>query len=639
MKWITAVLIFFYSVTSAQVDTLTNAKAYRTNFVPGNMYGRTSNNDVYAVAFTLNYDANGAGIETSIHRINLNTKEIQTKTIPGTVSAPYMFWRVLQDNQYRWIIGMNSNRDIYVIDFKDSILITNVGKFATGELAYSIQTGRDGDTYIGGSSGPWSTLWAILHNTTFTEKTVIDDNAQYTMAILGDTNYVYPEVGQFIYKIYAIRKSDNYKKLIYTQETLINTSIRDSGCYFQNSATGTWYLLRDTTATASTLKGTVIENREINVDFPQKAGLSIITNAFFDAVSSKFYWKLNNVADSVSVSSSYSQTTIRRVFPDIYDTNIVRFVGEYYGHVYAHNKQTGVTTDLGFPGMNVFSFYQDHDTIWMAGYPSAQLAKWVITEPWTAETFANGQVRHLSSTTNPKLLFYARTETTAGFHEPVKIVSNGDYLFFGGDVIRTDSTASFAVYNRATGQFWGFDKDSIPSLRYASLVSWGTDKAIFATRNPRYGDAKLYRYSLTGHTMIDSLNFGFHNMGYTFVIGDLLYGVAQDSVNRARFYKVNLSTAQLTYNQTTTGTINLVNLMPDYVIGINATGVTVPPGWAKTRTIGDRDYKYDDAGGYYTLYNNQGLTYQIIRRKNISTYTVDPNTAQGKQTILINQLR
>lgn len=645
MKWTPIIFIFLCSKSFSQqtVDTLTNAKAYRTNFVWGNTYGVGTNGHVYGIAFTLNYNDNNNGLPVTMYRIDLTTKSTFTTTLPNTVSAPYMFWRFAFDSSGTLYTGFNSNRDVWRFRLKDSINYKNYGNSSQSGvgLAYSILLGRDKNIYIGNSSSPSSTDWAMVdvQNDTMLLHPEPDPNNGYGMSIMGDTNWIAYMTGQSTYNMWAVRKSDNYKKLLASQQTLMNTGVRRGGNYFQTN-TGQWYKVTDTTTTPVSINTVLstpdITYREVNVDFVSQVGLPLITNAFFDPIASKQYWKLNNVADSVAITSTYTQTISRRIFADRVDTNKVYYVGDYYGNFYQYNTATNVSTALGFIGFNIFSALQYDDTTWyIAGYPSAQLAKWTTTQAWTAETFADGQVRHLSTTTNPQLIGYWRTY--CGVHEPQKIIMlpNG-VIAMGGDVIRQDNTTSIAFYNTNNGEMWGVPADSIVGLGYVDICAYGTNRVIFSTNGNNGGTPKLFIYNTDTKQFENKLDFGFNSYGHLYVTGDLLYAISGN-----RFYKVNLSTKELVYNKPYSGTINQSQMMVDGKVGINTSGgFALPPDFLPFYIKPNSEpWIYDWNYGYYYFYNNQGLRYQILQKDNVSGAVINLNTLEGIRTMLNNLLR
>ena len=630
MKWTLLTAILFYTTATAQIDTLTNAKAYTSNYLQVPISARATNGDAIAIGFKLSFDANGVGQPFDVVRVNLNNHTSMSKTLAWTTSSTSVLWTNVFDSLGRLHMGLNSgNRTILRLNLKDSIDAVNLGNgFNSGTpLAYSMALQKDRSMMIGGSSDVSSTQFSrYTENGTFEKFAAIDVDENYVMSIQYENGWAYVQVGQGTFKYYAFRTSDQYKKQLMTHTTLFNTAAYTTGVYVQKGG-GSFpmQIVHDTTLTNQALTGTDVRYTEFNgTNQPTLV-------SFFDDANGKLFWQLNGVNDSMDVPNSYEVSDIRRVFPDAYDANYIYYVGDYYGVYYKYQKITRTRTALGHIGFNVYAAKQVSATGWyISGYPSGVIAYYNSSLPWTANTFVNGQNTGLTTTTNPRLIMYSRTQTPSNIHHAEILIEfpNG-IIGTSGDEIRTNSTCSMAFYNPSNGAKFGLSSDSINLLSYVHMAAWG-NKAIMSTNNSYGGTAKLFIYDTDLRTLTDSINLGFTNYGRIYIVGDMLIGVAPN-----KLYKVNLSTKQLIYSTTTSYTINTSVMMADGVIGINKSGAgTIPLEFWETRTIDNRTYCWGHNFDYFATYGKG-----IVEYSNLISETIDLNTAQGKQQYLMNWLR
>lgn len=629
MKWTLLTAIFFYSTATAQ-DTLVNAKAYTSNYLQVPISARATNGNAIAIGIKNSFDVNGVAQPFSIVRVNLNAHTTMTKELAWTTSSTSVLWTNVFDSLGRLHLGLNSgNRTILRLNLKDSIDAVNLGNgFLSGvPLAYSMSLQKDRSMMIGGSSDASSTQFSrYIEDGTFQKFAAIDVDENYVMSIQYQDGWAYVQVGQGTFKYYAFRTSDQYKKQLMTHTTLFNTAAYSTGVYVQKGG-GSFpmQVVHDTTLTNQALTGTDVRYTEFN-----GTGQPTLVS-FFDDANGKLFWQLDGVNDSMDVPNSYEVSDIRRVFPDGYDTNFLYYVGDYYGVFYKYQKVTGTRTALGHIGFNVYAAKQVSATGWyISGYPSGVIAYYNSALPWTANTFVNGNNTGLSSTTNPKIIMYSRTQTPSNIHHAEILIQfpNG-IIGTSGDEIRTNSTCSMAFYNPATLSKFGLTSDSINSLSYSHMAAWG-NKAIMSTNNAYGGTAKLFIYDTELRTLTDSINLGFTNYGKIYIVGDMLIGVASN-----KLYKVNLSTKQLIYSYTPSFTINQSVWMADGVIGIHKSGAgTVPLEFWRTRAIDNRTYCWGHNYDYFATYGKG-----IVEYSNLISQTINLNTAEGKQQYLIDALR
>ena len=125
-------------------DTLKNALAFSSNFIPLPIYGTTSNGHIYTCGLNNNYTSNGDALPLVLLRINLTTVALTQKMLEGTFSSPSVLWQHVFDSAGNFYLGLNShNRKIFRFNLKDSIEYENLGNtFADNHsLAYTLSLG------------------------------------------------------------------------------------------------------------------------------------------------------------------------------------------------------------------------------------------------------------------------------------------------------------------------------------------------------------------------------------------------------------------------------------------------------------------------------------------------------------------
>lgn len=637
-------IILFSCPASAQtVDTLTNAKAYQSNYIRTPIYGTTTNGNAYTVGFKLSFNADGSANPMDVIRVNLDAHTTSSKTLSYTLSSTSFYWRHVFNSLGEVYLGLNSNnRKILKLNMKDSIKDTNLGQgFLTGlPLAYSMLRGRDGHIYIGGSSDENSTQFSMINYLTdeITAYPAIDEQ-DYIITIQGDTTFIYLQTGQSSYDFWSFCKTNSAKKKLLTNPIFSNAGSNSLGNFIQQPYPSYSQAVDSSLVPVSSVPA---GNSLVYSEFNGANQPTMIT--FYDDVKGKLYWQKNsNPIDSIDVPNSYDENIQRMAFANLYDTNSIYYLGDYYGIWYKYNKVNNSATALGHVGINMFDAVQVAPSKWyMIGYPSSSLLLWDTTQIWSAETFN----KPVSGSTNPKLIGYGRT--TSDVHEPQKIVRLSNGLFcFGGNEIRTGNTVGFNWYDSTTNTLSGMNGDNFTPRQYQDMAAWGKNMLLSTSSPTNHG--KLFVFDGVTKTLTDSLDYGFKNMGKIFVLGDRLYGIAQDTSNiyqtidTTRFYIINLSTKEVIYNKKYVGTVNRTQLMGDCFIGINFTRrtapdqpliyATLPDDFFCLRAMDNRTYNFNGVDKYYGV---QGKN--ILQYNGITTESCNPSTAQGKEQILMNWL-
>lgn len=641
MKWTPILAILISTTATAQtIDTITNAKAYASNYIRTPIYGLTTDGHAYTIGFKLSYTGSTPN-PMDVIRVDLDAHTTSSKTLSYTSSSTSFYWRHVFNSLGEVYLGLNSgNRKILKLNMKDSIKDTNLGSgFSSGQpLAYSMLRGRDANIYIGGSSDAASTQFSMINYLTdeITAYTAIDGN-DYVITINGDTNFIYLQTGQNTYDYWSFSKQNLSKKKLISHLSFMNANGTTTGSFVQYPYP-TYSKAVDSSLIVSAMTGSSIEYSEFN-----GSGQPTLST-FYDDINGKLFWQKNsNPADSMDVPNSYTQSDQRRVFANLYDTSSFYYLGDYYGIWYKYNKSNNTTTALGHVGINMFDAMQLSASKWlMIGYPSSALLIWDSSQAWTAETFN----KPISTNTNPKLIGFGRT--TSDVHEPQNIIrlKNGLFLF-GGNEIRTGNTVGFNWYDSTTNTLSGLNGDNFTARQYQDLKAW-RNKAILSTSSEA-NNGKLFIFDGVTKTLTDSLNFGWKNMGKIFIHGDRLYGVAQDTSNiyqtidTTRFYIINLSTKQVVYNRKFVGTVNRVQCMPDGFMGINFTrrlagdqpliNAPLPTDFFPLRRIDNREYNFNGKNLYYGISGKN-----ILQYSGITTAPINTSTYWGKYDILINWL-
>lgn len=568
MKYLLIILPFFANAQT--VTTLTNATASTNTYLRSGISGVMNNGHVFFLDFRQNFSGS-TPIAMDAVRIDATTGTVTTKNMVGSVSSSSALWASAMDNNGNIYMGLNSgNRKVWKVNCKgDSILLTNLGNCFVDStaLAYSIALGIDGNMYFGGSSGIQSTSCSYYDTQTGIVHAYPEVNAfqDFTVFCSGNSNYIYSEVGQRnnLFEIWSTRKSDGRQKLIASQTGLINYGTREAGMVFQIN--GSWYRLDDTVLISyPTYNATpeVFHCETTNSHCP--TGYPTATS-FYNSTTNTYSWNVDGNIGSTTISSTNVTNTIRRVFPDQTDSTLIYYIGENYGNSYKLANAT-TKTDLGFIGFNVYSTCQVNDSIiYYSGYPSGTLAKWNKNQAWTAETFYNGSLHHLSDSTNPQLIDYFRSY--GGFHHGEKLVKVDSFLVCAGTVIRVANSCSIATYDMAHDTMYGYDYNKIGAITHRDIAVW-RKKVLFSTTG---SGAKLYIYDPATNLM-DSIETGFSDNGKIYVTGDKVIGVASD-----RIYNYNLVDRVLINQHIyASNSISFSYQMPDGRILITSTGITLP---------------------------------------------------------------
>lgn len=539
-------LFFPFSVFAQKTDTLINAKAYSSTYLYTAINGIATNGDVYGVGFNLRYDKTGKPLEMEVLRIDLTKGTFTKKIMPGTVSSASVLWKDVFDNYGCFYFGLNSaNRKIWRFNFKDSIWFKNLGNgFSdSGSLAYSEMLGRDGHVYFGASSGK-GTYWSeydpaadkmYMHPS-------VDDFQDYVFTVQGDKDWVYLQVGQRknIFDYWAVRKKDNYKKKLYSKQGIYNTNNFSNGIYM-GIPNGENYMVHDTLLVPGVSDaGNNIFYYEVNNSGCCFTPSFKTVKSYYDAATSVLYYSINKENKSIPLENPKATNTIQMLLTDYSNDSIIYYAGNYYGNWYKYNLITGKAATLGTIGFNAYSYIQYNDSIFfIGGYPSGILAKYNKNKPWTAETFINGDVAHISNTTNPQLVTYFKN--FAGFHHTYLLALTKDkYIVGAGTVIRIGNTSSIAAYNITTNITTGYDFTKMPAdLQITSLAKYNS-KILVATKQ-KESKGKIYVYDYAKNIMSDSINLNFTDYGNIYIIANNIIGVANNKI-----YVYDLSKKQLT---------------------------------------------------------------------------------------------
>lgn len=656
LKWI---FIFIPIISFSQtVDTLTNAYAIRNTYEHVPFNGIMNNGHVYGFGLDMKYGVNGGSLPIQFTRIDYVTKEVTKVALSNSFSSNLgVVWRYVFDSTGRLVMGLNTaNRKIYRLNLKDASIVQE--DFGNGflnddqTLVYSMILNADRAITIGGSSSPTSTQVSIILENGYIKKLAeIDATQGYVTQVYMDTGrYLYAQVGQNPFKLYAVDTLTGTK-------TLLATRLDGFPIQFGNAINGIYArptpaapydkLVNGAFVTVPPAPASIpgaITYREVKTFTDDGTPIPLVTT-FWDAEKSTLHWSINNVHDSTHLETDSIRDGISRALPS---GRYIYYTASYYGGVYKYDTVTQVRTFLGSPGLNVYAMLQYNDSIiYMSGYPSGTLVEWNRNQPWTVGTYYNGSGRPVSSTSNPKLIAYWHSYSEISHAVKLIKLNNGIIATMGG-IIRTGNSANVAFFNPITRQVWGYNSDSMYLQGASDITAYGDKYVLFSTNSSNGGRPKIFKYDTELHRMVDSLDFGFKNYGNIFCTGEMLFGIAQDTSNPTHqidttlFYKVNLSTWKLVYSKKIRATINKVQWMPDGYIGLNMTytdgqivpiPVAPPAGYALTRVIQNLDYYYNNNKSYYTI----GST--LLQNKGITSRTLDINTAAGKQQYLIEMLR
>src|SRR4051794_6045655 len=105
-----------------KIDTLRNARAYINSFELLPFSGVDNNGEYYTAGFNQYYNESGKAQEVELERINLNTKQVRYKKLPGVLSGKGFYWTYIFDRMDNVYLSMNTNnRKIIRLNLMDSI--------------------------------------------------------------------------------------------------------------------------------------------------------------------------------------------------------------------------------------------------------------------------------------------------------------------------------------------------------------------------------------------------------------------------------------------------------------------------------------------------------------------------------------
>ena len=222
----------------------------------------------------------------------------------------------------------------------------------------------------------------------------IDEQNNYVLTIMGDTSWIYAQVGQrHSIDMWAVRKEDNYKIKLFSipNNTRFNTSVRKDGIsiqFYTDTLAGS-YILKNGKAIKGNLKAQPISYDEIN-----NVNRHTTTSSYYDNTTSNFIYSLNGEPyKTVHINASNIRNNIRFMFFDKKDPSGFGYVGDLYGNWYWYSYKTDSAYLLGTTGFNVYSAMQYNDSIFYFGnYPSGALLMWNKNRSWTAQKFINGGI-------------------------------------------------------------------------------------------------------------------------------------------------------------------------------------------------------------------------------------------------------
>jgi hypothetical protein len=549
-------MLFLFLITGCsthaqlyKIDTLQNTGAYINSFLLLQFSGTANNGDYYTAGFNQYYSESGKAQEVELVRIDLNTKKVQYKRLPGVLSGKGFFWTYVFDRNGNVYLSMNTNnRKIILLNLMDSIEFTDLGNpFINGTaLAYSASLGRDGNLYFGGSSG--GTYWSVYNTAskTFEKHPAVDPNNDYVLSIAGDSDFVYMQVGQKkSINLWSVNKYTNEKKILFTvpNTTRISLRVYNDGIYAGvgvDTLTATFRLEHGHAVKVTRIPPSPVAQPGKNENINKKN----VTTAF-DAASAQLFFSFgNNGFDSVIIKANSIQTGIRRIFSFPNDKENIYYAGDYYGNYYRYNLKEKKSYLLGSTGYNVYSFLPLNDSmIYMSGYPSGYIMLWNRNKPWTTQKFLNGKIIDAKDAlANPRLLHYWKSEGTpaAGFHHTYQMVmDNKGNIIGAGDVIRIDNAASIGVYNAAANKIYGIEYKPYESFTFSGIALWN-NLVVYAMRGNSIKKPKLFFYKPDENIMTDSIDMGFDDYGKIYLQQNILTGFANNRIYSYDLKKRNL---------------------------------------------------------------------------------------------------
>jgi hypothetical protein len=350
-----------------RIDTIYKAVALTNTYISLPFFGTSSNGHIWSVGLNNHYNANDSALPIEMVRIDLTGNIVTYKTLPGTLSSSSVYWSYTFDSSGNFYLGLNSNnRKIFKFNLKDSISYQNLGNgFIDNQaLAYSLSLGLDRHIYFGASSG--GTFWSEYdpRTNTFTKHPEIDPKNNYVLTIMGDTTWVYAQVGQReSIDLWAVRKADDYKiKLFFIpNHTRFNTKVRKNGItvqFYTDTLAGS-YILKNGRA----IKGN-FSQPEITYNELDNAKSHTRINTYFDNTTSNFLYAINDGAyKSIHINAANVRNNIRYLFFDKKDASGFGYVGDYYGNWYWYSSKTGsphllaIQASMSIPAYNIMTAF------------------------------------------------------------------------------------------------------------------------------------------------------------------------------------------------------------------------------------------------------------------------------------------
>jgi hypothetical protein len=584
-KIILLIVISAFAKAKAQpfvIDTLKNAQAFSSSYIPMDVFGKTRSGHIYTCGLNNRYTFKGP-LPVQLVRIDMTDNTVTYKEIEGTLSSPTILLRWAFDEAGNFYAGFNTNNQkIYKFNLKDSIYYKNIGNgFLDGKsVPYAMQLGRDGHIYCGGVGGKTYVSEYNPATAKWIEYPYIDPINNYTLSVAGDSDYIYAQTGQInSVQLWAMKKSDSTRKMLFkiTNLTRIGLYTRKDGIYAEvhsDTLSGIYKLVHGKPMPVRFVASTDMAHNDLETN---TATIPKIVS-HFDAGENIFSYSINNSPyQNLHIETNNLRDPLRLVFGFKNDEKNIYYAGEHYGNYYRYNLAEGKSYLLGSTNFNIYSLLPDTDsTIYLSNYPSAGLLKWNRNKPWTLGKFINGVVVTASRKSNPEIIGYFKGQTAAGFHYPYATVRDfKNNVVSAGQVERIANTCSIAVYDPAKDSLYGYDFNKMKAQAFSGLAVY-QKHVILSTNNANGGVPKLYYYNSITNKMDDSLMLGFKDYGKIYISGEILTGIAND-----RIYKLNLATKKLIQNtEFAARSITASFMLADGTIIINTTN-NLPEGFAK----------------------------------------------------------
>lgn len=567
-------LLPLFSYSQITFDTLKKAVAWQNTYTPINtVYGTTAEGHPYVLGINNRYNGT-TPLPIQIVVTDIITGNTTYKEVPNTVSNASIYWNSGMDSIGNVYISLiYGYRRVLKVNFKyrDSIIVKDLGNpfYDNSSLPYSMKLGENNNMFFGSSAG--NNLWSEYnpYADTFVYKCAIQVNVldDYVLQITGDSNYVYASTGQRnnTKKLFAVDKKTGISTQLFSIAASSGYQLetrKDGHIYVSEGTIGTWLLDSGKAIfiswTRNAFPQTGIGGKRNDYyeigDWGQQQ-----VRSFYDLYNDTLYaetkcctglptqWQHYN---AYKINSGHAANQIKLLFGDYTKPNDIGYIGNYFGLWFWYDATKDSSKLMGATSFNIYSSLQNTDsTILFGSYPNGTILEWNKNKAWTSSTYnPNGTSSGTTYFTNPRIIAEFRTQTPAQFHHAKFMRRIKNLLVVGGDVIRTGNTTSVGAMNLDTYQYWGYDCNKIDRLSMTGMAVWKDSIAMIATSNSYGGTAKIYYYSPSDNTMVDSINLGFtnyaFNAGYNngfYVVGDTLIG----SRTYYEYYKINLKTKQL----------------------------------------------------------------------------------------------